>query len=708
MKKIISVIICMLIVFSIMPTALAGPQDVDTTIEAFEVWAMSPCISGGMSREDLALQKALYKDYLTIYPLPKLGDRYVLAGTYAPIYNSGTRGKTTLYDVTYYLLLLTDDSYEIIDCVYMMSDYCDGTINFADISDYITNNQGGDTPLYISAPSSIYTGDSSWNWYSEYLIVTDKKKLAIKSEYKQSRTMSVYDGCLCWTYPESSSGTTVIKQKISGQTCANNGSISLTAEQMTEENGYKNYSKPFSDASEKTYYSMMPSEELYFTYTQNGSYNAKFGLYKQSGNNVSYVKTIDLYTPEISSLNYNSFSYIDNLDKNYYRNQGYSIPCLILQNNNNIYLITDTGVVGKLSLDTSIYYSTSYYKFATYNGKLVITRCMNRSSYISERDDVTGDTTYYQALNYVTVKPDGQVELGEDFLLPAPYTAIPNEGQNGYFYYYTSFSKCTDINSVQKVAIAQYFKRKKTNVFPDGRIASGSWRSIGDTYEFWYYIYLPDGRMCATGPTGFYADSDAYNYDPFIIVENNSKFVVGNTKPIDDHIREFYRVASVQNTSSGEAKIVGASVGRKNISTEIITDTEPVERVIDFSDDNIPLGFNIKDNVIDANNFTVETREQFNSIRLNDIVILKNGKRQSGTQNAGVTLDSFSNTDSSFGDGSIQFYTNGQNFSWTATDTDGLNTGSYNMYFVIGNKTVYATVKIVDVPSSDGVTTVVF
>ena len=158
----------------------------------------------------------------------------------------------------------------------------------------------------------------------------------------------------------------------------------------------------------------------------------------------------------------------------------------------------------------------------------------------------------------------------------------------------------------------------------------------------------------------------------------------------------------------GEAKLVGASIGRKNITSNVETDTEPVQSVIDFAEDNLPIGFNIKSNVIDADNFTVDTREQFNSIKLNDIVILKNGREQSGTQNAGITLDSYNNLCSDFGNANIGFYTNGQNFCWIAYDTDNINTGTYNKYFVIGDKTIYVTIKIVDIPTSDGVTTVVF
>ena len=706
MKKIISVILLVITIFSIMPTALAGPQDTDTTIEEFELWSMSPCISGGMSRYDLVFQKALYNNYLTLYPLPKLGERYTLAATWAPMYNTGVKGNTTLYEITYFLLYLTDDSYEILDRAWLWSDHYDGTTYLADIADYINDNQPGDKPLYITAAGGVYSS-SSWDWYIEYVVVTDKQKLVIKREEKQERSMSVYDGCLWWAYKPTSNGVTLIKQKFEGSGCTNDGYIGLETAQMTEENGYINFTKPFSNVTVPTYYNLMPSEDLYFTYRYYDNYNAEFNIYKQNGYNVEHVTTSTI-TGSPYTINSYYFMTVNNLDKDYYRNRDNPVPCLILQNNNSHYIVTDTGVIGKLTLDTATYYSTSYYMFATYNRKLVLLRCMNGRSYIYKNDD-QGQNIQWEVFNYVNVKPNGEVELSEDVYLPMPYNQTPNEGQNGYYYSGTRYVQSTDIGYNSVVRTDQYFKRKKTNVFSDGKTAGGSWVSNGSNYEYWYRIYLPDGRLCATGPTGFYADSDAYNYDPFVIVENDTKFVVGNTKPIDDHIREFYKVATVRNTDTGEAKLVGASIGRKNITSNVETDTEPVQSVIDFAEDNLPIGFNIKSNVIDADNFTVDTREQFNRIKLNDIVILKNGKKQSGTQNTGVTLDSFSNISDEFGDIKIRFYTNGQNFCWTtATDTTMLNTGTYNKYFVVGDKTIYVTIKIVDIPTSDGVTTVVF
>ena len=701
MKKIISIVICICTVLSIMPTVSASVQDVDTTVEEFELWAMSPCISGGMSREDLVFQKALQGNFVQFYDVPKLGARYKLAATYMPIYNTGPKGRDTFYDLTYYLLYVTDDGYEIISYANLLSDYMNPGTYFADISDKIGEGQAGDKPLYLMTGIGVYSYDS-WSWWSEYIVLTDKKQLVKYQEYQKSKTMTVYNGILYWTTPLTSGYYYLYRLYFNGNSCSLYSGVSVASEDATAEKGFFSYATPFDNDTSNVLYNLIKEEDTFFSYKTNGNYNVELNFFKRKNGDIERVETGQINSTEYMTINNYSFSNVTVNDKDYYRDRGYSVPCLILLDR---YIITDTGVIARLRLDTSIYYSTSYYQFATYKGRLAIVRYTNGRSYIVAPDE-TGTQVYWQAVNYVTVKPDGQIELSEDILLPMPYTTVPNEGQNGYYYSYSRFVASTDISYITGITAVEHFGRTKGNTFSDGKIASGSWRSNGANYEYWYYIYLPDGRLCATGPTGYYASTS--DYDPFIIVENDSKFVVGSYQPIDNHIREFYKVATVQNTDTGEATLVGASIGRKNISSEIVTDTEPVQSIIDFSKDDLPIGFNVRDNVIDADNFTVDTREQFNSIRLSDIVILKNGRQQSGTQNTGSTLDAFNTVLSDFGNANIRFYTNGQNFGWTASDTTNLNTGTYNKYFVIGDKTVYVTIKIVDVPSSNGTTTVVF
>ena len=145
----------------------------------------------------------------------------------------------------------------------------------------------------------------------------------------------------------------------------------------------------------------------------------------------------------------------------------------------------------------------------------------------------------------------------------------------------------------------------------------------------------------------------------------------------------------------------------RNLSFSL-SDTEPVQPSIDFNKKDLPIGFNIKDNVVEDDKLSPELRDQINAIRLNDIVILKKEQYQSGTQNTGTMLKSFSQYDYSMGNTGVYVYTNGQNFNWYCTEPEKLAEGTYNRTYNIGNKTVYVTFKIVQPPSNDGVTTVVF
>ena len=97
-----------------------------------------------------------------------------------------------------------------------------------------------------------------------------------------------------------------------------------------------------------------------------------------------------------------------------------------------------------------------------------------------------------------------------------------------------------------------------------------------------------------------------------------------------------------------------------------------------------------------------------NTIRLNDIVVLTKEGYQSGEQNTGVTLSSYSNFDYSFGSTYIRLYTNGQYFRWYCYYPEDLTPGTYSKALTIGDKTVYVTFKIVDPPTNEGSTTVVF
>ena len=148
-------------------------------------------------------------------------------------------------------------------------------------------------------------------------------------------------------------------------------------------------------------------------------------------------------------------------------------------------------------------------------------------------------------------------------------------------------------------------------------------------------------------------------------------------------------------------------LGEKNITPPDGSDTEVVQPKIDFGQNELPIGFNLKENVVDSNNLETELREQVNAVRLNDIVILSNDKYQSGRLNTGVTLETFSDYDYSMG-GTIRVYSNGQNFCWYCNDPKQLTAGEYYQTYHIGDKTIYVKFIIVQPPSNEGSVVVVF
>lgn len=275
---------------------------------------------------------------------------------------------------------------------------------------------------------------------------------------------------------------------------------------------------------------------------------------------------------------------------------------------------------------------------------------------------------------------------------------------NGYTIYKGSFG--SNVSTTSTSIIGQ-----NGNTFPDGRSVSASWTGMGSSlYEIWYTIKNADGTTRSKGPTGYSTtfSSSFDTYDLMSIAVNNSKFVVCVNQVGHSFIKEYYRVAVVEETLSGEIIGGGGSIGTKNITPPNTTDTEPVQSSIDFAQEDLPLGYNIRNNVIDSGKLDSSLRQQVNSIRLNDIVILKKSGYVSGSQNAGVSLTSYSTYDYTFGSNYIRFYTNGQNFLWYCYYPETLAVGTYYKTFYIGDKTVYVTIKVIVPPTNNGTTTVVF
>lgn len=275
---------------------------------------------------------------------------------------------------------------------------------------------------------------------------------------------------------------------------------------------------------------------------------------------------------------------------------------------------------------------------------------------------------------------------------------------NGYTIYKGNFG--SNVSTTSASIISQ-----NGNTFPDGRSVSASWMGMGNyIYEIWYNIKNPDGTVKSRGPTG-YSTTFSSSFDTFDLMSiaiNNSKFVVCVNQVGHSFIREYFRVAVVEENNEGEVIGGGGSLGTKNITPPNTTDTEPVQSSIDFAQEDLPLGYNIRNNVIDSGKLDSSLRQQVNTIRLNDIVILRRSGYISGSQNTGVPLATYSTYDYSFGSNYIRFYTNGQNFLWYCYYPETLTAGTYNKTIYIGDKTIYLTVKIISPPNNSGVTTVTF
>ena len=130
--------------------------------------------------------------------------------------------------------------------------------------------------------------------------------------------------------------------------------------------------------------------------------------------------------------------------------------------------------------------------------------------------------------------------------------------------------------------------------------------------------------------------------DIFCYLVSNTKLIIAPGRMQNKYYYEYYRVAVVNETEEGEISGLGGGNGKKNLTPPAISDTEPVEQSIDFDKTNLPIEFNIKENIVEDNKLSPELREQINAIRLNDIVILKKEGYVSGIQNAGISLKSFS------------------------------------------------------------------
>lgn len=445
----------------------------------------------------------------------------------------------------------------------------------------------------------------------------------------------------------------------------------------------------------------------------NGGYNGK-------------TKTSYLYC-YIILVNNGDFLIISqqSLGEEYYWDRGIAIQNLVSTVNNSTWYATQNSEVPYYVIEAQGKYSN--YNYTEYYEQLIITsggriyRFSQNAEYGCEEN-----ATAYNGLLYATayryrsgssypyymidrsnaarLKPyifqGGTISYGTHMDVKTSEMTTAN----GYTMYKGNFG--SNVSTTGTSIISQ-----NGNTFPDGRSVSASWMGLGNyIYEIWYNIKNPDGTVKSRGPTG-YSTTFSSSFDTFNLMSiaiNNSKFVVCVNQVGHSFIREYYRVAVVEETISGEIISGGGSIGTKNITPPNTTDTEPALSSIDFAQEDLPLGYNIRNNVIDSGKLDVDLRQQVNSVRLNDIVILKKSGYVSGSQNTGTSLPYYSNYDYSFGSNYIRFYSNGQNFLWYCYYPETLSVGTYNKTYYIGDKTIYVTIKVIAAPTNSGTTTVVF
>lgn len=391
------------------------------------------------------------------------------------------------------------------------------------------------------------------------------------------------------------------------------------------------------------------------------------------------------------------FRGINGLDASKYQQKGYAAPVA----RNGDYFILSDGSITKIELDSKTF---TTYDFGIRDGVLTVVRNRTDSSYIQHVDE---DNHYYywHAVCDVYFDKSGNTVLGAE-------TEYKSDGEShgldGYYKNYRDFADCVNMPSLKVSRVTDWYSKYLTNVFPDGRYAEGMWVDLSETqYEMWYVIYNPDGTVNSRGPTGSITSSVSLSETtPIAIAVNNSKMVLSVDALNKGWMRELYR-SSVSEVNSYGEYVTGGSIGEKNLTPPEDTDTEPVNRSIDFNEKDLPIGYNIRDNVIGSGKLDAELRETVNSIRLNDITIVTDSGYASGSQNTGTRLDSFSRGES-MGGGRINVYTNGQKFNWYCSNTESITPGTYSKSYVVGDKRLYVTINVIEPPSADGKVTVVF
>lgn len=730
MKKILSLLLCISIFAG---TTVFADNTTSSKKKEYELWTQSPTVTCGITNDELQIHKSLNQGTLKLLPLEQIGERYYLAVCEKKMSNGGYNGNNKTTQFFLYTIYATDTSFIVLSKATPNNEYgWDQGFSIVNISSkldpaYYTRNNS-EMPCYIINPKGKYI-NINWTEYDEYFFITDAGKMYMMSEastYGQGGYPFIKDNILhrgqnkymsgssCYSFYLDNSSREASETK---PMYFRNGVVYVGAatkvalSNMTTENGYTFYKEGFgSNVSFSSYMPIYGSDGLFFdissvlTYdaaAQKEYYYLNVNIFRSVNGTMNKINTELVPTKNTSAVSY-SCQKINGLDESYYINNNLLVPAVVI---GTTAIITKEGVVCGIELDPSIYKNFCYP--CTYNNRFAIIRSYNGNSTIYKKDPATGSNYYWQVINEVEFSLEGEAKIKDDIELKIQSAA--HDGQNGYFsnsstWNASNFSTLSDNN------VKMWWGRNLTNVFPDGRYVTSSWTSVGNSiYELWYNIYNADGTLRATGPTGysayFYSTSSLYSLSSFAI--NDSKFIVCLGEVGNTFVKEYYRAVVVEETETGE--VIGkVDLGEKNITPPQEADTEVVQNVIDFSKTELPIGYNIKDNVVDSAKLEISLREQINSIILNDVVILKKDGYQGGSQNTGVKLESYSEYEHSLGDAPVRIYTNGQYFGWQCNNTELLTSGTYLKTLIVGDKTIYVTFKVVDVPTNDGATMVVF
>jgi len=730
-KRIFAVILCVCLLSGMIVQA-EGTSIV--TEKEYELWTQSPGITCGMTSAEARILKALELDLIELYPLTDVGDNYYFAICEYRRTNGGYNGKSDTSIFYLYTLYSTETGFIILSESTTRNEcFWDSGFGFSNITNKIDaeyyKNIGNEVPYYIFTTKGKYS-NKNMTYYSEFWFITNKGKLYTLCEvsnngeggYPYIKDGIMYKGQDYYVKDSSgyryylSDGTTQASN--SQPMFFTNGTITFgTAERiaiadMTVPNGYIVYKDTFtSNCKIISYFPIPDSDDLYYTTNLVNVYDEKAAksyihidvkVYKWANGKMVLHDSKRVKTPKTSTFKYSCLD-VNDLDENYYTDGNQLIPALVISQ---YAVVTRDGKICPFNFDKSKY--DSYVNFGTYNGKLSVMRTYNGTNYAAFWLD-TGGGAYaqHQAINEITIGTNGEISLTEDLLLRTQSTAHP--GQNGHFtgrevWSNSSFTEVTDDS------VKNWWNKTIDNVFPDGRYVEITLQKVsGSTYEAWYRIYSADGKVLSLGPTGStVAAASVFDLPEMIVwAVNDSKFVFAVKLINNSVIKEYYRFSVVKETTEGEV-VSNVEIGEKSITPPVDSDTEVIQSTIDFSSAELPLGYNIKDNVIDSNKLDAILRDQVNSVRLNDIVILAKEGYQSGEQNTGVTLEEYGEYDYSFGETYVKLYTNGQYFRWYCHYPEYLVPGTYSKAIPIGDKTIYVTFKIVEPPTSEGSTTVVF